>query len=70
MDLSMTINRKQKEGKVYKNESNWVISIYNVYGRRNYYTLDFRTDENTGLNAAYKTYLFRMVPSITYNFKF
>lgn len=70
LDFSMTINRKQKEGKVYKNESNWVISIYNVYGRRNYYTLDFRTDENTGLNAAYKTYLFRMVPSVTYNFKF
>ncbi len=70
MDLSMTLYRKKVEGKTYKNESSWVFSIYNVYGRRNFYTLDFRVDENTGQNAAYKTYLFRVVPSVTYNFKF
>jgi len=70
LDLSATLYRKQVEGKTYKNESSWVFSIYNVYGRRNFYTLDFRVDENTGQNAAYKTYLFRMVPSVTYNFKF
>jgi len=70
LDLSMTLYRKQVKGKTYKNESNWVFSIYNVYGRRNFYTLDFKVDETTGQNAAYKTYLFRMVPSATYNFKF
>jgi len=70
LDLSATLYRKKVEGKTYKNESSWVFSIYNVYGRRNFYTLDFRVDENTGQNAAYKTYLFRMVPSVTYNFKF
>jgi hypothetical protein len=69
MDLSLTLNRKKKPGKVYKNESNWVFSIYNVYGRKNWYSLDFRADEN-GQNSVYRTYLFRMVPSVTYNFKF
>lgn len=69
-DLSVSLYRKKVEGKTYKNDSYWVLSIYNVYGRRNYYSLDFRTDANTGENSAYKTYLFRMVPSITYNFKF
>ncbi|TNE78490.1 MAG: TonB-dependent receptor [Bacteroidetes bacterium] len=70
MDVSMTLYGKKKEGKRWLKESSWVFSIYNVYGRKNYYTLNFRTDENTGENAAYKTYLFRMVPSVTYNFKF
>lgn len=70
MDLSMTYYPKVKEYKRFNYESSWVFSIYNVYGRKNYYTLDFRVDENTGQNAAYKTYLFRMVPSVTYNFKF
>jgi hypothetical protein len=70
LDLSMTLNRRKTEGKAHKNESSWVFSIYNVYGRKNYYSLDFRPDPDTGDNAAYKTYLFRMVPSVTYNFKF
>ena len=70
LDLSLTLKRKKVEGKTYKNDDSWVFSIYNVYGRKNYYTLDFRVDEETGQTAAYKTYLFRMVPSVTYNFKF
>jgi len=48
LDLSATLYRKQVEGKTYKNERSWVFSIYNVYGRRNLYTLDFRMYENTG----------------------
>ncbi|MBI1222047.1 MAG: TonB-dependent receptor [Bacteroidetes bacterium] len=70
LDLSLTYTPKVKKYKRFQNERNWVFSIYNVYGRKNYYTLDFRVDETTGQNAAYKTYLFRMVPSVTYNFKF
>ncbi|MCU0422216.1 MAG: TonB-dependent receptor [Bacteroidia bacterium] len=69
-DVSLTLNRKIIPGKVYKNESNWVFSIYNLYGRRNPYSIDFRTNPDTGKNEAVKTYLFRMVPSVTYNFKF
>jgi hypothetical protein len=70
MDMSVIIGRKVVPGKVYKNESNWVISVYNVYGRKNAYSIDFRQNEETGQNEAIKTYLFTFVPSITYNFKF
>lgn len=69
-DLSLTINRKKVEGKTYKNESNWVISIYNIYGQKNVYSLSFQQNPDTGQNEIIKTYLFRLVPSVTYNFKF
>ena len=70
LDLSLILERKIIPGKVYKNESNWVFSIYNAYANKNYYSLDFKQDEDTGKNKAVKTYLFSIVPSVTYNFKF
>ncbi len=70
MDISVTLDRKKIPGKVYKNESNWVFSVYNVYGHKNTYSLTFETNEKTGQNQAVKTYLFTFVPSVTYNFKF
>ncbi len=69
MDLSLTLYRKKRPGKRYKNESNWVFSIYNVYARKNWFSLDFREDED-GNRSTFRTYLFRIVPSVTYNFKF
>lgn len=68
-DVSITWSRKKIPGKVYKNESNWVASIYNVYGRKNAYTLSYDNDNN-GNPIVQKWYLFTFVPSITYNFKF
>lgn len=67
-DVSLTIGRKKKPGKVYKNESDIVIAIYNVYGRKNAYTLSYGLENN--VPVVYKWYLFTFVPSITYNFKF
>jgi hypothetical protein len=69
MDVSVTINRKKKPNVVYKNESNLVVSIYNVYGRKNAYTLSYENDLS-GNPIIQKWYLFTFVPSITYNFKF
>ncbi len=69
MDLSVTLYRKKRLGKRYKNQSNWVFSIYNVYARKNWFSLDFRADED-GNRSIFRTYLFRIVPSVTYNFKF
>jgi hypothetical protein len=66
----MTIGRKKRPGRVYKNESDVVIAIYNVYGRKNAYTLSYDNDPNTNVPVVYKWYLFTFVPSITYNFKF
>ncbi|MDZ4668672.1 MAG: TonB-dependent receptor [bacterium] len=67
-DVSLTIDRKKRPGRVYKNESDLVIAIYNVYGRKNAYTLSYDLDK--GVPVIYKWYLFTFVPSITYNFKF
>lgn len=69
LDLSLTLYRKKRPGKKYKNESSWVFSVYNVYARKNWFSLDFREDEE-GNRSAFRTYLFRIVPSVTYNFKF
>ncbi|HYG15801.1 MAG TPA: hypothetical protein VEC12_08620, partial [Bacteroidia bacterium] len=72
MDVSATLYRKKVAGKTYKNESSWVFSIYNVYARKNWFSLGFQTETQNGqpVNVAIKSYLFQIVPSVTYNFKF
>jgi len=76
LDFSLTLNQKKTEAKPLwtlskrKYEGSWVFSIYNAYGRKNPYSIAFRTNETTGRNEAVKTYLFTFVPSVTYNFKF
>ena len=67
LDLGLTWYRKNTE--TY--ESNWNLSFYNAYARRNAYTINFRDSEtNPGTTEAVKLSLFRIVPSITYNFHF
>lgn len=47
------------------------ISIYNVYGRKNAYSIIFRENENDPIQTEAVRYaLFSIVPSITYNFRF
>ena len=81
MDLSVTIDGKPKvdENKKRRLESSWNFTCYNAYGRRNAFSIDFREEQEDDPNNpgqqvtvrnAYKTYLFRWVPSITWNFKF
>ncbi len=54
-----------------KFESSLNFSIYNAYGRKNAYTIDFEEDPNNPARTqAVMTYLFTFVPSITYSFKF
>lgn len=54
-----------------KHESNLNFSLYNAYGRKNAYTIDFQDDPNDPTKTqVVKTYLFTFIPSITYNFKF
>ncbi len=68
MDLSATLQSK-KNAKRKKYKSEWVFSIYNVYNRANAYSLTFTKDEN-GQPQADMLYLFKIIPSVTYNFKF
>ena len=68
-DISITRISKKNEGRRWKSE--WVFSIYNVYARKNAYSINFRQDDNDPYTTyAEKTYLFSIIPSITYNFKF
>jgi hypothetical protein len=67
LDLGATWNIKKTD----KFESSLNFSIYNAYGRKNAYSIDFEEDKNDPTRTvAVKTYLFTYIPSITYNFKF
>ncbi|GAB5472720.1 MAG: TonB-dependent receptor [Maribacter sp.] len=68
IDLSATMTpRKNKNRKV---QGEWVFSIYNVYNRRNAASINFRRNQDTGINEAVRTSIFGVVPAVTYNFKF
>jgi len=67
LDLGATWNLKKTD----KFESSLSFSLYNTYGRKNAYTIDFEEDPNDPTKTvAIKTYLFTYIPSISYNFKF
>jgi hypothetical protein len=53
-----------------KFESSWNFSVYNAYARENAFSIDFRENAETGKTEAVQLSLFKIVPSITYNFKF
>ena len=50
--------------------SSWNFSIYNLYARENAYSITFEENEETGETEAVQLALFKIVPSISYNFKF
>lgn len=67
LDLSISLLSKKRR----KFESSWNISVYNVYARKNAYSINFQKNEdNPTETQAVMVYLFTIVPSITYNFKF
>ncbi len=68
LDLGINIEGNHKIKKLA--HSFWNISIYNVLGRNNPYSIYFITDKNGGIKG-YKTSIFSIpIPSITYDFKF
>ncbi|MBT8204269.1 MAG: hypothetical protein KJO20_02720, partial [Eudoraea sp.] len=68
MDISATLTPKKNVGRKWQTE--WVFSIYNVYSRRNAASINFRRNQDTGVNEAVRTSIFGIVPAVTYNFKF
>ncbi|WP_125723298.1 TonB-dependent receptor [Flavobacterium ustbae] len=68
LDIGINIEGNHKIKKLA--HSFWNISVYNVLGRNNPYSIFFVTDQS-GKVKGYKTSIFSIpVPSITYNFKF
>jgi hypothetical protein len=69
LDLSITLKGKERPGKRWRGE--WNLSLYNAYARKNVWTINFIQDETLpDVRYAEKTYLFSIVPAITYNFTF
>jgi hypothetical protein len=83
LDASVNLLGRQKPGRKW--QGSWNFSLYNAYARRNPFTIEFRdvinndprlseSDPNVRVETkepkAVKTYLFSIIPSVTYNFKF
>jgi ferric enterobactin receptor len=74
LDFSVTVEDDPKKVKKWK--GSWVFSVYNVYARKNAFSIFFKSKNNN--NAlylkkanAYKLSVFGTIfPSLTYNFKF
>lgn len=67
LDFSATL--EGKPGK--KLQSSWSFGVYNLYNRKNAYSINFRDDpKDVNKTQAVRTTLFGMIPSVTWNFKF
>ncbi|MGA0555055.1 TonB-dependent receptor [Larkinella sp. VNQ87] len=68
--LDFAVEFNQDPAKKRRYERSWVFSIYNVYARKNAYSVFFKLN-SAALNDAYKLSVFGTAfPSLTYNFKF
>lgn len=69
LDLSFTLKGKEKEGRRWRGEL--IISVYNAYARKNVWSLNFVQDKaQPDVTYPEVTYLFSVVPALTYNFIF
>jgi hypothetical protein len=75
LDLSATLRPRRGESRRFKGE--WVFAVYNVYNRKNVFSIYTRAVEDEDGNVPDPTkreirmiYLFPVLPSVTYNFKF
>lgn len=68
LDISATLIPSKNKNREWQGE--WVFGLYNVYGRMNAASINFRQNRETLRNEAIQTSIFGLVPSVTYNFKF
>ncbi len=67
LDFSWLIENPKRTHKKYK--SNWSFNVYNLYARKNVYSVFF--NNSTGALKAYKLSVFASaIPSLSYNFTF
>lgn len=68
LDFSMTYEPNLKKDKRWK--ESWTFSIYNLYGRKNAYSIFFQDTASSRPQAYKLSVLGRPFPSITYNFTY
>jgi len=74
LDLSLTFQGHIRAGQRFR--SSWTLSIFNVYGRNNPYSVYYTKDQPTAANN-YKSYVLyqlaivnQPIPTLSYNIKF
>jgi len=76
-DIGLTLKNKEKKNKRLK--SSWNFSVYNLYARENPFIVNFEEvkvedkdgeEVATGENQAVQVALFKLIPSVTWNFEF
>ena len=76
MTIGLNGKKEKKNGNIRKNDSSLIIGVYNVYNRRNPFSIYFSQGDGTVSNSYVPGEVTRLsiigsfVPSITYNFKF
>lgn len=74
LDVSITLDENLRKKRMWK--GSWTLSVYNVYGRKNPYSVFYRMDPSIQSNDRRPYSIYKLsvigvpVPSITYNFKF
>lgn len=70
MDFAVTVQGKNPVSRPWKGE--WNFSVYNLYGRKNAWMIGFTGDDDLDpyKKQAEKTYLFSIVPSVSYIIRF
>ncbi len=70
MDVSLTYDFKKNDQRKVKQSLNF--SVYNVYARRNAYSVTFRqNEEKPNVSEATRLSIIgSVIPSVTYNFNF
>lgn len=68
LDLSLTYVPRPDSKKRWKGE--WNVSLFNAYNKKNAWMITYDQDADTGRPFAEMVYLFGIIPSVTYNFKF
>lgn len=69
LDLSFHISPGLKKNKKY--ESSWTFTLYNLYSRRNAYSIYFKPSNAYNQLDGYRLSIIgRIIPSVSYNFKF
>jgi len=68
LDLAFVMEGNHRRKKIL--DGNWVFSFYNVYARKNAYSV-FVADDGTGSLKSYRlTVIGTIIPSVSYSFKF
>lgn len=69
LDLSLSLQSKAKPERKWNYDIN--LSVYNAYARKNAWAINFVQDpEDPNVTYAEMTYLFSIVPALTFNFNF